>query len=150
MTMREKPILVFRNKWSRRHKTETRVFARKINETFCVQEGCKFRGRHAQQGVCHTREPYVAKTGGWGWRYHAALEEHAEEHLRLLRKLFQNSYAPKLSRNDYVAHLESGFVCNLMNEAFTMDELVRRRRECALLRLRVESLAARVRKERAR
>lgn len=48
----EKPIRVTQHKG--KHKTETRVFARNIHETYCTQPGCRFKDQPAQQGVCHT------------------------------------------------------------------------------------------------
>src|SRR3990167_5819857 len=37
------------------HQMETRIFAREIHESFCCQPKCRYFGKHAQQGVCHTR-----------------------------------------------------------------------------------------------
>jgi len=137
---KEKPVRTEPCEWSRKHKMETRVFAREIHEQFCVQPGCRFRGRLAQQGVCHSRDPYVEETGALGWKYIQLVERYAEESLQLLRR------ARFRSRRDYVKYLESCYACSIMNDAFTLDNLVLLRKENALLKLEVERLGKKVRR----
>jgi hypothetical protein len=54
----EKPIKIIPNTWAK-HKSETKVFSREIHENFCMQKGCRFYGRHAQQGICHTTKSLI-------------------------------------------------------------------------------------------
>lgn len=109
-----------------KHRTETRVFVRNIHETWCVQPGCKFNGRPAQQGVCHTTTTF---TGSTDWSYIEALEKDAVTHLaELLRRH---------GRRSYLRRLEEDFICAHLNAAFHLDQLVYLRREVALLRLAV-------------
>jgi hypothetical protein len=119
----EKPIRVVPGK-GRKHRTETRIFAREIHETFCKQPGCKWNGQHAQQGACHTREPFVP---GTSWSYVDKVEKYAHEAMVETRKYYRKD--PK----DYIRHLESQHIADWMNSVFHLDEVVRLRRKVALL-----------------
>ena len=46
------PIRVKRYESIAGHCLEERVFLREVHETFCIHPRCKFRGKHAAQGVC--------------------------------------------------------------------------------------------------
>jgi len=120
----EKPIKIIPSKG--KHKMETRVFARDIHESFCMQPSCKFYKKHAQQGVCHTTDTFV---GGNDWSYIDKIIDEAgkaaEEQFKILRKHYKG--------RQYAKHLESYLSCMWMNEMICMDELVRLRRKVALL-----------------
>lgn len=121
--MDEKPVQIIKNKG--RHKTETRVFNRNIHEHFCMQKGCKFYGRHAQQGVCHTTKTWA---GSEDWSYIDAIMEEAAKATKE-----QLDIARKYKGKTYVRYLEDQLVCMWMNQMTGMDELIRLRRKVALL-----------------
>ena len=52
----EVPISVKRYRSSEGHRLETRVFERRIPETFCMHPRCELRGKRAGQGVCYDRK----------------------------------------------------------------------------------------------
>jgi hypothetical protein len=122
----EKPIRIERNKWSGKHPTETRVFAREIHENFCAKKGCKFYGKHSQQGVCHTTHSNLGDGGGWGHIERA--ERIAEEALKWMRQRRK-----KWGTNAYIKYLESCYVCQEMNMQFILDEMIHTRRKFGLL-----------------
>jgi hypothetical protein len=123
----EKPLRVIPSN-GRGHQTEQRIFAREIHETFCAQRGCRFFGKHAQQGHCHTRTPCIGKD----WEHIDAAFQFAEraatEQLGLLRKDCRGN--PRA----YLKWLEAHVWCGWVNAAGTLDELVRLRRDVAILR----------------
>lgn len=104
-----------------KHRLETRIFARDIHETYCAQPGCKFKGGTAQQGVCHTTEPFA----GGDWKYIDRLEKYAEEVVKEAKKLYKGK--------SYITYLEAQHVADWMNSMFILDEVVRLRRKVALL-----------------
>lgn len=126
----ETPVRVVPGK-GRKHRTETRIFARENWETWCVQPGCRFKGQHAQQGICHTTEPFASEDGvTWASveaRFKFA-EKAAKEELDLLRKQYKGR--PKR----YVGHLEAAIWCNWVNVSSNLDELIRLRAENAVLK----------------
>jgi hypothetical protein len=122
---KEVPIKII--KGCGRHKTETRVFARDIHEHYCVQEGCKFRGKPAQQGVCHTTEPFV---DGMSWDYLGKIEKYAENCLKDARRMHKGK-----TRKEYISYLESCYVCDWISTVLTTDELIMLRKKLALANL---------------
>ena len=68
----EAPISVKQHR-SEGHSLETRVFERKILETFCVQPRYEFRGKRAAQGVCYDRK----SLSGQKFKYLDAMEKYA-------------------------------------------------------------------------
>ena len=120
----EKPIKVIPHT-SRKHKTETRVFAREIHETYCVDPKCKWRGQPAQQGVCHTQLGRVTRA------YLDEVEKRCMDipmHIRLSTK----------SHAEYVKSLEYHLVCARMNAEFGLDELARLRMEVGELKMKLK------------
>lgn len=109
----------------RGHKTETRVFAREIHETFCVDRRCKFYGKPAAQGICHST---------LGWRRTRELERAERSADELLRET--RIIGRAMTRRRYIQYLESQVACDWMNGEFLLDELVKLRAENAELRLR--------------
>jgi hypothetical protein len=122
--MNEKPIKIIQG--TGKHKTETRVFARNIHETYCVQKGCRFCGQHAAQGVCHTVLDRVEQS------YIDYVEKIATEHLDSIRKQYKNK-----SRKDYIQYLENNIFCDWMNAEFGLSQLVHLRAENAVLKNRL-------------
>lgn len=123
----QQPVEVKRHR-SNGHVMETRIFARRIHETFCAQKGCRFFGRHAAQGICHTRlkrpdQKYLERT-----------ERRAEEFVKEMREIRASQ---KMTPAQYVNYLERHMLCDWMNHEFGMDELIRLRAMNADLRLRV-------------
>lgn len=109
------------------HRVDTRVFARNIHEAYCMQKGCKFYGKHAQQGVCHTTKTFAGDSGFAYWEH---LSDVVERHLVGLRK----HVLKKLSLRGQVRRLESELACALINSWGQLDEMVRLRRDAALWR----------------
>ena len=120
----EAPISVKQHR-SEGHSLETRVFERKILETFCVQPRCEFRGKRAAQGVCYDRK----SLSGQKFKYLDATEKYAVENLQEARKAHRGQ-----SDRKWVTNLESHFITHEMNQIFSLDELVRLRAENARLR----------------
>ena len=108
------------------HKTEKRH--REIDEHFCVEEGCEFFEKHAQQGVCHTTEMDVADID--------KLYKIAEEFATDLREFHRKNYGD--DKDEYISYLESMYECAMLNWTFGLDETIRLRKENALLKLRLE------------
>lgn len=123
----EKPIKVIKHdpKNGDGHKRETRVFARNIHETFCDYKRCKFYGKHAQQGVCYSDKPDLID-----WDRIAKVEKEHEDELKYFRKLYKGK--------EYVRWLEAMYATASMNWRFTLDDLIRMRRDIALLKLKTK------------
>jgi hypothetical protein len=124
----EKPIRIVKDKPNKRkngHNCETRVFAREIHETFCDDKKCKFYKQHAQQGICHTNKPDAID-----WDRVEKINNSYDEELEYFRK--------KYNGKEYVSWLESMYICTSVNWQFTLDELIRLRRENALLKLKTK------------
>ena len=128
----EKPVEIIPGK--EKHKTETRVFARNIHESFCVQPGCKFEGEHAAQGVCHT---LTTMGGSRDWSYIDNILKQGDDYLSEIQNMHKIRPAADAKSDAYIRRLESEIVCIWTNNAFTLDELVRLRGELALLKKRV-------------
>jgi len=129
----EKPVEVIPGKG--KHRVETRIFARRIHESWCAQPGCKFRGQPAAQGICHTTKSFA----GDDFSYEEHLSEMVEKHVEHLRKRYA-----KLSPAHKQRMWESEIACALLNSWFGTDELVRLRRDNALLRDKVRRMKRRV------
>lgn len=123
-----------------KHKTEQRVFARNIHENFCVQPGCRFRGKHAQQGVCHTT---TTSAGGHDWGYVDRLIALGNSFVDEVKTMAKRG---KWSRKRYVEYLESAMACSWSNSSSGLDELVRLRRQVSLLTDKVERLSKRAKR----
>jgi hypothetical protein len=124
----EKPVKVVKYKPKKGgdgHARETRIFAREIHETFCDDKKCKFYGQHAQQGICHTDKPDLVD-----WDRIEKIEQEQEEELKYFRKLYKGK--------EYVKWLEAMYSCAMVNSRFGLDELIRLRRDNALLKLKVK------------
>ena len=124
----EKPIRVIPSK-SKKHKTETRVFAREIHETFCMQSECRFRDKHAVQGVCHTTERFDGERDLQKW-FALKSKQHADD-----RKYFRKLYAGKPQK--YIEHLEAHYECAMLNWSITIEEMIDLRRNNAILKDRL-------------
>jgi hypothetical protein len=110
---------------TKEHKTELRK--KELSFSYCVQPGCKFRGKRAQQGICHTIKTHA---GGDDWSYIDMAERHATEAMEEIKRLFKGK--------KYVRALEAYYQNSLVNDACILDMLVRLRRENALLKLKVK------------
>ena len=130
---REKPVEVIPGKETK-HRTETRVFARKIHESFCMEPGCKFEGEHAVQNVCHT---HTTMGNSSDWSYVDNIIKQGDDYLAGIQKIHKRRPAADAKFDAYIRRLESEIVCIWTNNAFTLDELVRLRGELALLKKRV-------------
>ena len=124
-TLEPKPIKIIKHKGQ--HKTETRVFPREIHENFCVDSKCKFKGQHAVQGVCFQDKADVSD-----WKKIEKEEKRIDDELRYFRKKFNvdKMKDPK----EYIEWLESMYTTAQMNWAFVLDEVIRLRRDNALLK----------------
>lgn len=101
------------------HATEFR--RREISDSFCTAPGCEYEGKPAVQGHCFSRLDDATD------RY---LREKEASALSILAHLREQNPAA----DEYVKALESYYVCSWMNGEFTLDELVRLRRDNAALR----------------
>ena len=121
-----KPIRVRRYK-SDGHQMETRIFAREIHESFCCQPKCRYFGKHAQQGVCHTRlrKSVVHDLERRFKQAHELVEE--------MREISKGWSAAKR-----IEYLERHIECEWMNYMFTLDECIRLRAMVADLKLKTE------------
>lgn len=100
------------------HRTERRT--RETLESFCAEPGCEYAGQPAVQGHCfHVLDDVTEQ-------YIARAERIVEEGLEF--------YRAQHSGDDYIRTLESLYVSADMNWHFTLDELVRLRRENAALK----------------
>jgi hypothetical protein len=106
------------SKQTHRTKTAEKSYSIKI----CDQPGCKFRGKEAQQGVCHTAE---GKLIDW-----ARLEAHEKEILAELTDM------KRREGRDYVRALEAHYISAMLNWQLSLDETLRLRRDLAVLRNR--------------
>jgi hypothetical protein len=112
-------------KRKREHKMEIRK--REINESYCVQPGCKFKGKPAAQGICHTvldkdRDKYIR----------TVLQEGQDflDDIKSLRKVNKQTTAKA-----WIRYLEGHVACQWANTQFTLDELIYLRAENARLKL---------------
>jgi len=132
----EKPIKVIAGT-SRKHRTETRVFARNIHETFCAEKGCPYFGKHAAQGLCHSE---TTMEGLDCWDYVDAAIKGGDEYVKSTREIWvrlrRRRGLPAHGRA-YEQYLEGQLACAWTSAISTTDELVRLRREVAVLRAKL-------------
>ena len=125
----EKPIKVTKHnpkKGGDGHARETRIFAREIHETFCDDKKCRFYGNHAQQGICYSDKPDAVD-----WDRVAKLEQQQDDELQYFKKKYKGKA--------YVKWLEAMYSCASTNWRFTLDDLIRLRRDVALLKLKLNN-----------
>ena len=125
----EQPFRIVQDTWNKGHPTETRIFARDIHEHFCKKPGCKFYNKHAQQGVCHSTQPYLASD----WKHIERALQHGQGALDEVKRMYRDKSTKK-----YVAHLESSYAMQWSNESFMMDNLIYLRKELALAQLKLK------------
>lgn len=107
------------------HKTETKIFAREIRETYCDQSDCEFYGKHAAQGVCFETDVWDP----WYNRYELIIKQ-SEEGLAEVE-------AHHSSPEELLEYLKSMYVYMQANWDNTLNECVRLRAENAKLRLKL-------------
>jgi hypothetical protein len=100
----------------------TRSAEKSYSIKICDQPGCKFRGKEAQQGICHTTEGELI---GWD-----KLEAHEKEIVAELADM------KRREGKDYVRALEANYICAMLNWEGALDETVRLRRDLAVLKNR--------------
>jgi hypothetical protein len=122
----EKPVQVKPSFSEDGHKLETRVFARNIHETYCMEPKCRFFGEHAVQNVCHTT---TTMGDSADWSYIDDAMQAGDAHLKSIRKQYKGK-SPK----EYTARLENEVRCIWTNSQTTLDECVRLRGEVELLK----------------
>lgn len=107
------------------HWTQTRVFNRDIQESYCDQLDCEFYGKRSSQGTCFSEtDPDEIRFN----HFLDYMEAQAESHLK-----FTQLQRPE-SDKEYIEELESEVVCHFMNWTSTIEECVRLRTENARLR----------------
>lgn len=104
-----------------KHKTEMRE--RSIAEQFCVQSGCRFKGKRAQQGVCHSSEPEIIDIKKF-------LAQEADI-IKELRDTKRTHY--KDNPRGWIRWLEAMNISAMLNWSSSMDELIRLRAENSIL-----------------
>lgn len=105
-----------RKKKEHRTKPAERSYSIKI----CDQPGCEFRGKEAQQGVCHTTDGDLIS-----W---AKLDEHEKEITADLADM------KKREGKSYVRALEAHYISAMLNWQGALDETVKLRRDLAVLK----------------
>lgn len=117
----ETPIKVIKNDAPNAHKTETRIFAREIHETFCDEPECKFYGKHAAPGLCYSWEE-EGDEGIW---------KRIERKEVLLNEEWAEFYAksPEDARSAYITAM--------LNWDLGIIETIRLRKENAELKLKL-------------
>lgn len=98
------------------HQTEYRE--RKILDTFCIEPGCEYKGKHAVQGHCYHKldddtEKYINK-----------MIARANEEIVWMKNHYGDKY---LERLEALCHHE------IINRWFTLDELISLRYDNAKL-----------------
>lgn len=126
----EKPVEVIPGKG--KHRVDTRIFPRRIHESWCAQKGCRFYGKPAVQGVCHTTTTFA---GDSDYSYWERMDKLVQAHMVVLRKMLKG-----LSPKEQRIRLESEVACVLMNSWGQLDELVRLRRDTAVLEDKVRRM----------
>ncbi len=105
----------------KKHKTELRTVERK--ETYCLQPGCKFRGKRGAQGICYSASRWFRRV--------IDIEKLATE----MVLDFGRAKKRLRKRGEYTRYLESSAVCSNINNIFCLDECISLRAENARLRL---------------
>ena len=109
------------------HKIQTRKKNMKILRSFCLQPGCKFKGKEAAQGIC------FGKLKGFQHEYARDVMSRGENLLKEMKSLRKRN--KKWSLKGWIGYLEGHLVCSWANSEFGLDELIRLRAENAKLRL---------------
>ena len=104
----------------KQHRTKAAENTRAI--TICDQPGCEFRGKEAQQGICHTTDGDLIS---WD-----KLEAHEKEITVDLADM------KRREGKDYVRALEAHYICAMMNWQGALDETIKLRRDLAVLKNR--------------
>lgn len=107
----------------------TIVRERTFKEFICQKKGCKFYGERTVQGVCHTTEPFY----GGSWDYIDRGLRFAFEFVREEKKLHGKTPAA------WIRYLEAAYATTWCNATFNLDELIRLRRDNALLRHKLKA-----------
>lgn len=102
----------------KRHKTAERVEQSQFITRICVQAGCKFKGKPAQQGVCHSS---TGELTDWD-----KLDKYNAEVVEELRRL------RKAEGSGYILALEAHYISAMVNSDLILDECIRLRRNLAL------------------
>lgn len=105
---------------SKRKQHRTKPAERSYTTQICDQPGCKFRGKEAQQGVCHTMDGDLI---GWD-----KLDAHEMELTAELADM------KRREGKHYVKALEAYYITAMMNWQCLLDETVRLRRDLAVLK----------------
>lgn len=92
---------------------------RTIIDSFCRQDECEYKGMPAVQGHCFSRPDDMTE------KYITNVMEKADRALAQIKEI---------AGDEYLKHLESYYVTAVTNWDFTLDELVRLRRENAALK----------------
>jgi hypothetical protein len=107
---------------SKRKQHRTKSVEKSYSIKSCDQQGCKFRGKEAQQGICHTTDGDLIS---WD-----KLEAHEKEIVAELTDMQLRE------GKGYVRALEAHYISAMMNWQGALDETVRLRRDIAVLKNR--------------
>jgi len=107
---------------SKKKQHRTKSAERSYSIKICDQPGCKFRGKEAQQGICHTTEGELIE---WD-----RLDAHEKEVTAELADM------KRREGKDYVRALEAHYISAMLNWQGSLDETLRLRRDLAVLRNR--------------
>lgn len=104
------------------HAVRKHIDQRPITTIICDQEDCKFFGKAAQQGVCHTTDGDVVEF--------AKIEAHERQILAEMKSMKRREH------RRYTQVLEAYYLCAMLNWQIMLDECIRLRRDLALARVR--------------
>lgn len=104
----------------KKHKIVERVEQRTVSKFICAQTGCQFKGKESVQGVCHGSKGEIADFD--------KLDQLDAELTADLEQMREREW------EDYVPALEAHYISTMMNWTLCLDELIRLRRDNALLR----------------
>jgi hypothetical protein len=107
---------------SKQKKHRTKSAEKSYSIKICDQQGCKFRGKEAQQGICHTTDGDLISWDKLEAHEKAVVAELADMKLR--------------EGKGYVRALEAYCISVMMNWQVALDETVRLRRDIAVLKNR--------------
>jgi hypothetical protein len=114
------------------HKTELRTVRSSYKRSFCLQKGCKFYGKEAQQGICHT-EPDTHDNWDLVDRHLALAEKHGEDYVKEIKTIYKGN------KRAYIKYLENTVAVHWMQETSNLDEVIALRRRISLLKHKVQN-----------
>lgn len=137
---KEKPVEVIEHCYEG-HRTQTRIFARNIRETWCADPKCKFLGKPAAQGVCYSKRLHTETTMSNAYMERVFL-------IAQLAVMESRQIMEGMTDKKKIAYLEAQHECDWANNTMGLDYLISLRRHISLLELELPAKkVAAIRKE---